>query len=292
MSILTNEPTLTITNFKKIRPHHVAYLMLVLTLILPFFIFKRAPPNYAFFAELTSAICASLFIFFASLSIKNFVIYNRLSIYLLVFASYLVFDLIINIPVYPSLHWLYIGSLILCSLLATTLDSFAREQGTEKVFSVICYGLMIGGVLQDAMIFLQILHKDWLYGWIFYVDQGSAYSGNIGQRNMTAHYLSWGIFATSYLLHKNKLKSFIGYLLIIVQALSLGFVNSRTLLLYMIFITCILPMIYLWQTLLPKRLLKILLLTLGLIFSFQLISLPTLSLIQDNSLTSSIVSSK
>lgn len=289
MAIISKERTFTLEKLKRIKSLDIAYIFLVLTLILPFFLFKRAAPNYAFFAELTSAICASLFIFFASLSIKNFVIYNRLSIYLIAFSSYLVFDLIINSPVYPSLHWLYIGSLILCSLLTSTLTNFAREQGIEKVFSVVCYGLMIGGLLQDVVIFLQMLHKDWLYGWIFYINEGGAYSGNIGQRNMTAHYLSWGVLATSYLLYTNKLKYFSGYVLIIIQTLILGFVNSRTLLLYMLIITCILPIIYFWQALLPKRLFKILFVALALIFLFQLISIPTLSLIQDNSLTNSSV---
>lgn len=285
MVLLSSERTFTIANLKKIRPNHLSYLMLTLVMILPFFVFKRAAPNYAFFAELTSAICASLFIFFASLSIKNFVLYNRVSIYLMVFASYLVFDLVINSPVYPSLHWLYIGSLILCSLLTSILTNFAREQGIEKVFSVVCYGLMIGGLLQDIVIFLQMLHKDWLYGWIFYINEGGAYSGNIGQRNMTAHYLSWGVLATAYLIYVKRIIKPLGWSLVIVQALVLGATNSRTLLVYMLAIILLLLIAHIWQKQLSKNLLKIVGITVLLVLAFQAITLPAITALQDWSST-------
>ena len=285
MALLSNERTFTIENIKKIRHYHLAYLMLALTLILPFFLFKRAGPNYAFFAELTSAICASLFIFFASLSVKNFVVYNRVSVYLVVFASYLVFDLIVNPPIYPSLHWLYIGSILLCALLASTLTNFAREQGMDKVFSVVCYGLMIGGLLQDIVMFLQMLHKDWLYGWIFYINEGGAYSGNIGQRNMTAHYLSWGILATAYLVYIKKFTKPLGWSLVIIQALFLGATNSRTLLVYMLAISILLLVTYFWQKQISKTLLKMLGITVLLVLAFQAITLPVLTTLQDWSST-------
>lgn len=285
MAIISKERTFTLEKLKRIKSLDIAYIFLVLTLILPFFLFKRAAPNYAFFAELTSAICASLFIFFASLSIKNFVIYNRLSIYLIAFASYLVFDLIINTPVYPSLHWLHIGSLILCSLLTSTLTNFAREQGIEKVFSVVCYGLMIGGLLQDVVIFLQMLHKDWLYGWIFYINEGGAYSGNIGQRNMTAHYLSWGVLATAYLIYVKRIIKPLGWSLVIVQALFLGATNSRTLLVYMLAIILLLLIAHIWQKQLSKTLLKTVGITVLLVLAFQAITLPTITTLQDWSST-------
>lgn len=285
MAIISKERTFTLEKLKRIKSLDIAYIFLVLTLILPFFLFKRAAPNYAFFAELTSAICASLFIFFASLSIKKFVIYNRLSIYLIVFASYLVFDLIINPPIYPSLHWLYIGSLLLCSLLVNTLTSFTREQGMEKVFSIVCYGLMIGGLLQDVVIFLQMLHKDWLYGWIFYIDEGGAYSGNIGQRNMAAHYLSWGVLATAYLIYIKRIIKPFGWSLVIVQALFLGATNSRTLLVYMLAIILVLLIAHIWQKQLSKTLLKIIGITVLLVLAFQAITLPTITTLQDWSST-------
>lgn len=285
MAIISKERTFTLEKLKRIKSLDIAYIFLVLTLILPFFLFKRAAPNYAFFAELTSAICASLFIFFASLSIKNFVLYNRVSIYLVVFACYLVFDLIINPPIYPSLHWLYIGSLLLGSLLASTLTNFAREQGMEKVFSIVCYGLMIGSLLQDVVIFLQMLHKDWLYGWIFYINEGGAYSGNIGQRNMTAHYLSWGILATAYLIYVKKLIKPLGWSLVIVQALFLGATNSRTLLVYMLAIILLLLITHTWQKQLSKTLLKIIGITVLLVLAFQAITLPTITTLQDWSST-------
>ena len=281
MAIISKERTFTLEKLKRIKSLDIAYIFLVLALILPFFLFKRAAPQAAFYSELTGVICVALFLIFACFGIKHFLIFNRLTVYLTVIASYLIFDIFINNPIYPSLQWLYIGSLLLSSLVAVVITSLCHEQGYKKVLTVVCYGLMTGAMLQDIVVILQTLHQDWTGGWINYIKPGQAYSGNIGQRNLLAHYLSWGVLASAYLVHQKKLGHITGWTVLIFQAAILGAVNSKTLILYMFVILILLTIAKFWQKQLPKSIIKTLAVTVVLVLIFQAITLPIISSLQD-----------
>lgn len=289
MAIISKERTFTLEKLKRIKSLDIAYIFLVLTLILPFFLFKRAAPQAAFYSELTGVICVAIFLLFACFGIKHFLIFNRLTLYLTAIASYLIFDIFINNPIYPSLQWLYIGSLLLSSLVAVVITSLCHEQGYKEVLTVVCYGLMIGAISQDIVVILQTLHQDWTGGWINYIGLGQPYSGNIGQRNLLAHYLSWGILASAYLAHQKKLRYDIGWAVIAFQAIILGAVNSKTLIIYMLAILVLLFIAKIRKKQLPKSLFKTIALTVVLVVVFQFITLPIINNLQDN-LTSHISS--
>ena len=282
MAIISKERTFTLEKLKRIKSLDIAYIFLILTLILPFFLFKRAAPQAAFYLELTGFISVAIFLIFACFSLKHFLVFNRLAIYLISVASYLIFDIFINTPPYPSIQWLYIGSLLLSGLVAVIINSLCHEQGYKKILVVICYGLMIGAMLQDGVIILQTLHQEWTMGWINHIAPGEAYSGNIGQRNLLAHYLSWGILASAYLLHQKRLSPITGWSVVVIQAAILGAVNSKTLVIYMLAILILLIIIRVWQRQLPKPTFKILASTIVLVFAFQAITLPIISILQDN----------
>lgn len=289
MAIISKERTFTLEKLKRIKSLDIAYIFLVLTLILPFFLFKRAAPQAAFYSELTGVICVALFLIFACFGIKHFLIFNRLTLYLTAIASYLIFDIFINQPIYPSLQWLYIGSLLLSSFVSIIISSLCHQQGYKKILVIVCYGLMIGAISQDIVVILQTLHQDWTGGWINYIGLGQPYSGNIGQRNLLAHYLSWGILANAYLVYEKKLGSTSGWALIIFQAAILGAVNSKTLILYMLAILVLLFIAKIYKKQLPKSLFKTIALTVVLVVVFQFITLPIINNLQDN-LTSHISS--
>ena len=282
MAIISKERTFTWEKLKRVSSLDIANIFLVLTLILPFFLFSRAMPQAAFYLELTAVISVSLFLFFANYSLKTNLVFNRLTLYLIAIAGYLVFDIYINTPPYPSIQWLYIGSLLLSSLVVMVVSSLCHEHGYKKILTVICYGLMIGAILQDAVIILQTLHQEWTMGWIYYIDAGQAYSGNIGQRNLLAHYLSWGILASTYLVYQKRLSVITGWVFITFQAALLGAVNSKTLILYMFMILVLLAITRIWQKQLSKSVVKILILTVILVIAFQAITLPVINTLQDN----------
>lgn len=281
MAIISKERTFTLEKLKRIKSLDIAYIFLVLTLILPFFLFKRAAPQAAFYSELTGVICVAIFLLFACFGIKHFLIFNRLTLYLTAIASYLIFDIFINQPIYPSLQWLYIGSLLLSGFVSIIISSLCHEQGYKRILVVVCYGLMIGTMLQDVVVVMQTLHQDWTGGWINYIKPGQAYSGNIGQRNLLAHYLSWGILASAYLVYEKKLGSTAGWAVLIFQAAILGAVNSKTLILYMLVILILLIIAKLWQKELPQSIIKTLAVTVALVLIFQAITLPIISSLQD-----------
>ena len=281
MPIISRERTFTWENLKRITSLDIAYTFLVVSMILPFFLFKRAAPQAAFYSELTGIICVAMFLLFACFGIKHFLIFNRLTLYLTAIASYLIVDIFINEPIYPSLQWLYIGSLLLGSLVSIIISSLCHQQGYKKILVTVCYGLMIGAILQDSVVILQTLHQDWTGGWINYIGLGQPYSGNIGQRNLLAHYLSWGILATAYLVYQKRLARVTGWAVVIFQAAILGAVNSVTLILYMLSILLLLVIARYWQNQLPKSILKTLAFTVIAVLIFQAITLPIITSIQD-----------
>lgn len=280
---ISKERTFTYENLKKIKILYIANFFLILAIILPFFLYKRAAPQFAFYSELTAAICITIFLILASFSIRRFIVFNNVTIYLNVLAVYLFFDMYINSVIYHSLQWLYIGSLFLSSLVAIVITSLCYQQGYKKVFIIVCYGLMIGSILQDIVVILQIMHKEIFGGWIYYISPGQPYSGNIGQRNLLAHYLSWGILATTYLTYNSNIRKFWGWGLIIFQAAILGATNSKTLILYAFVIITLLCITHFWQKQLVKKLLKIFTITIFLILAFQIITLPLINSFQNNS---------
>jgi O-antigen ligase len=283
MAIISKESTFTLEKMKSITYLNIAKFFLLLTVMLPFFIYKRASPQFAFFSELTGVICASLFILFACLDRQKFVLFNRLTLYLGIIASYLFLDIHINSPIYPSIHWLYIGALILGASLASMISNLSAQRGYPNIFNTLCYCLMAGAVLQDLVVILQMLHQEWLNGWIFFIDSGQAYSGNIGQRNLLAHYLSWGILATAYLVYNKSLGNISGWALVIFQAAILGAVNSKTLVIYMLAILMLLIIASIWQRHLLRSVYKPLIVTVILVLIFQVMTLPLLNIFQDSS---------
>lgn len=290
MALISKERTLTWEKIKSITSLDIAKIWLLCSLILPFFIFKRAAPQFAFFAELTSVICISLFLIFIYLSPKLSFRLHQTSYYFIIIAIYLILDLYINPSIYLSIQWLYIGSLLLGALLANAISALNEEYCHQKVFVTVCYFLMIGALLQDIIVILQMLHQQWLGSFIYYIDSGNAYSGNIGQRNLLAHYLSWGILATSYLVYKRNLSQLTGWTLIIFQAAILGAINSRSLIVYMLAILMILVITMFWQKHLAKSLFKTIATTVVLVLIFQILTTPILSFFQSTTVDSSSVS--
>ena len=286
MALISNERTFTWQNLQSVTSFDIMKVLLFCAVALPFFIYKRAAPQFAFFAELTSVIFIALFIICASLAIKrseHFIIPNRLSVFLAIFASYLAIDMYINQPVYPSIQWLYIGSIILGALLASVTVSLCYAHSYQKIFRLLCYCLMIGAVLQDLVVLLQMQHQEWLYGWIYTIEVGGSYSGNIGQRNLLAHYLSWGVLATGYLVYSKSINNLAGWGLIIFQTAIMGNISSRAILVYTLAILVFVIITTIWQKQLPSRLFKIIAGITLLILAFQVLTSPLLAMIQPTS---------
>lgn len=273
----------------KLSLNHMAFVFLLGVLVVPFFIFKHAGPQSVFFIELPSAILLSVFCMVAFLAAQKTPVPNKVAAYLIIMAGYLLFDAYINDVIYPELSLMYVGSLLLAALASMALKTLVERHGLQELFGFVCFSLVVGSLLQDIVIILQITQQEWLSNWIYIVIGSDAYSGNIGQRNLTAHYLSWGVLATAYLLSKQKLTTPTGWSLILFQAIILGMVNSRALLMYMLVILVVLAVLCVKKQYRTKPVVKVLGIATVLVLVCQVVTLPLVNHIQQQLISSDIV---
>ncbi len=301
MAFISNQSTFTVANFKKITTAHISTVFLMLALILPFFLFKRALPQTGFYSELTASFLFCLFIFFANFSLRpnqlsslkqktiSDLATNKVAAFFLAIGAYLIFDMLVNPPVYPSLHVLYIGTFVLAALLSNTIVTINKVAqvrlnpstlgNKHSLMVLICFGLMAGALIQDAVVIAQILHTDLFAGIVEFSAQGGDYAGNIGQRNMLGVYLTLGLLATAYLQQVKKIAHATGWVLIVLQVVILGAANSRALVIYLICMLIVLGIAAVWQPQIGKHFIRRLALIIGLALLFQMLTLPIIHLL-------------
>lgn len=96
--------------------------------------------------------------------------------------------------------------------------------GAEPLMEAFAWGLMVGAVFNSGVGLSQLIEL-FQSGWrLIY--------GNIGQRNMYAHYLAWGLVATAWLATERKLPQWLFWLVGSWLALSLAWSSSRSVFLY------------------------------------------------------------
>ncbi|SFN82395.1 O-antigen ligase [Formivibrio citricus] len=101
----------------------------------------------------------------------------------------------------------------------------AKEHfGAEPLMEAFAWGLMVGAVFNSGVGLSQLIEL-FQSGWrLIY--------GNIGQRNMYAHYLAWGLAAAAWLATERKLPQWLFWLVASWLALSLAWSSSRSVFLY------------------------------------------------------------
>ncbi|MDO4997400.1 MAG: Wzy polymerase domain-containing protein [Neisseria sp.] len=126
------------------------------------------------------------------------------------------------------------------ALLAWGLHGWVRHIGKDEVVRVLALALCVGATLQAVVCWLQFT------GWVSHFDGILAYghakaiNGQLGQRNHLGHYLMWGVLAAAYLWGERKLPAWAGLPLIVFLTTTLGLVNSRTILLYVVAVGAVL----------------------------------------------------
>ncbi|QQS16860.1 MAG: O-antigen ligase C-terminal domain-containing protein [Neisseriales bacterium] len=122
------------------------------------------------------------------------------------------------------------------ALLAYVSSGLQHLWTAEKLVSCLAWALVIGAVMQAIVGILQFTGlASHLHGWIAYdSSHKTTIIGIIGQRNLYAHYLAWGMLATGYLVACHQLKSWIAIGLILLLASLMAWNGSRTVVLYLI----------------------------------------------------------
>lgn len=122
------------------------------------------------------------------------------------------------------------------ALLAYASAGLQRLWTTEKLVNCLAWALVIGAVMQAMVGILQVTGlASHLHGWIAYdSSHPTTIMGVIGQRNLYAHYLAWGMLAAGYLAACRQLKSWVAIGLIVLLASLMAWNGSRTVILYLI----------------------------------------------------------
>lgn len=144
--------------------------------------------------------------------------------------------------VFPGLNLATAIILLLMALLVYLSVGLQQIWGAETLIKWLAWGLLIGAIIQSVIGLLQITGLASQFNGLIAYRIGRETTdifGTIGQRNLYAHYLTWGIVASGYLAAEKKLKTLFAIPLIIFFALFVGFSGSRTALLYFLFIAIV-----------------------------------------------------
>lgn len=118
-----------------------------------------------------------------------------------------------------------------------------------QLITVIAWSLLVGASIQALVVVMQAIGIEVSVLGIFNVSADNGMQGQLGQRNLLAHYLCWGIVAGSYLSIRSSRDSnsyYLSTLLTIVLAIVLGLIGSRSIILFGIAMTVmvLLQMLY------------------------------------------------
>jgi O-antigen ligase len=222
-------------------------ILLISITIVPFLIPVSYFPINKFFSEIfsiLSALIVVLLFIFNSTQIKI----SAVTVACFMFAIFAIMQpIFVDITLFSINLYLFLLFTILglFSLAITTLVN-DNPITREYILEIICWGLLISGVLQALIGYVQFLgHEADFQGWILqssYNDgTGSNIFGNLGQRNQYIDLLSTCALAVVYLLYKNKINYITATILFLIYNIAITFCAGRTVFLYFLFtiIVCV-----------------------------------------------------
>lgn len=101
-----------------------------------------------------------------------------------------------------------------------------------QLITGIAWSLLIGASIQALVIVMQAIGIEVTILGVFNVSADNGIQGQLGQRNLLAHYLCWGIISGSYLTARGGRGIYLSVCLTIVTAIILGLISSRSIILY------------------------------------------------------------
>ncbi len=154
----------------------------------------------------------------------------------------LILILLIQIPLqkhtYASLNLFTIVFILGVALTYCTLTDAQQYIKKNQLIQSIAIAIIIGSFIQHACMLVQLFQIPNMGQWIYFTNTSDIF-GNIGQRNLLAHYLLWGIASTTYLIAIKKIHIQVGLILLSWQAFMLGLIPSRTIILIILSVTII-----------------------------------------------------
>lgn len=136
---------------------------------------------------------------------------------------------------FAGLNYVSALEMVVCILLAITINTIRNTYGSRYVLIVLSYSLLIGALLQSVIGYIQYIGATKYFGDLIFYDSSHPTTnifGHFGQRNHYAHYLSWGVFGLIYLYQQRKITAKLFYPVLIWFCFSLTLSASRSVFIY------------------------------------------------------------
>lgn len=202
---------------------------IALLLIVPF----ALPGHYAVYSSLYQdfvVVALSLVIVLLATMTKSLkVSAPRVSYVLLAMAGYWLIQPLLTDVIYSESN---IKASIVFVLFAAVAWSVHSVIDRAQLITVIAWSLLIGTSIQAVVVVMQAIGIEVSVLGVFNVSADNSIQGQLGQRNLLAHYLCWGIVAGSYLTVQRGNGFYLSATLTVIIAVILGLVDSRSIVLY------------------------------------------------------------
>lgn len=219
------------------------WLVFFLILIVPFVSLYRVGPLPSFYLENTSLAAVLLFGVMTWLMGRFNVRMPVATVVLAVWGVALMLQARLMGAVYVGFNDLAAWSLLILALAAWACRGWVLSLGQERVVAVWCAVLLMGALIQAIIVWLQFsgwAGEPWLKGVVAYRGVREVI-GQMGQRNHLGHYLMWGVLAVVYLWSQKWLRLWLAWFALLLLAITLAVVNSRTIIVYLLALGLFLP---------------------------------------------------
>lgn len=222
---------------------------IALLLIMPFAISGRYAVYSSLYQDFVVVAFSLCIVLLATMSKSLKASAPRVSYVLLAMAGYWLLQPLFTDVIYSESN---IKASIVFVLFAAVAWSIHSVIDRTQLITVIAWSLLIGASIQAMVVVMQAIGIEVSVLGIFNVSADNGIQGQLGQRNLLAHYLCWGIVAGSYLTLQRGNGFYLSATLTVIIAVILGLIDSRSILLYGIAML----IIALLQILYSRKLLK------------------------------------
>lgn len=236
-------------SYDNLRSVRVMLVCIALLLILPFAISGHYAVYRSLYQDFVVVAFSLCIVLLATMSKSLKASAPRVSYVLLAMASYWLLQPLFTDVIYIESN---IKASIVFVLFAAVAWSIHSVIDRTQLITVIAWSLLIGASIQAMVVVMQAIGIEVSVLGIFNVSADNGIQGQLGQRNLLAHYLCWGIVAGSYLTVQRGNGFYLSATLTVIIAVILGLVDSRSILLYGIAML----IIVLLQILYSRKLLK------------------------------------
>ncbi len=254
------------------RNHDVSLLTFgfALICIAPFMSIWRQGPLSSFYLESGSLLFALVLVLASALTGKMGVRLPANSVYFLLLAAFWWIQARVMALPFPGMTDMAVWSFVVVALLAWACRGWVVSVGQDRVVDVLAWSLVVGALLQSVVCILQF--SGWSEHFNGYILSSNANNvmGQLAQRNHLGHYLMWGMVSAAYLWAQKRVPNWLGAVLVVYLAATLGMVNSRTLFIY-IFMLALLVLFWRWRAGREAgRIMWVMLFALAMVVSVQL----------------------